>query len=163
MESVLIPSHNAIPRLQLSVSWARSEAFGDILWTKERVGLGKTGILLLLALIGANAQCFAACSLFSCTNATQRQQPVSSNSESGCHHKSPPSDAGQSKTPCAHQPLLSEAGSQFTAPVLDGGVLVAVDSPAAISGPDSLPRLQPSGDPSPPPLPDLASKTILRI
>jgi len=140
-----------------------ADRYGDILWTKERVGLAKTGILLLVALIGANAQCFAACSLFSCTNAPQRQQPASSNSESGCHHKSPPSDSGQSKTPCAHQPLLSEAGSQFTAPILDGGVFVAVDSPAAISGPDSLPRIHSSGDPSPPPLPDLASKTILRI
>src|SRR5258705_13356775 len=93
---------------------------GDILWTKERVGLAKTSILLLVALIGANAQCFAACSLFSCTNAPQRQKPVKSESSSGCHHKAPPSDSGSSKTPCAHQPLLSEAGSQFIAPVLDG-------------------------------------------
>lgn len=136
---------------------------GDILWTKEHVGLGKTGILLLVALTGANAQCFAACALSSCTNTPQRQQPINSDNSSGCHHKSPPSDAGQSKTHCAHQPLLSEAGSQFTAPVLDGGVFIAVGSPAAISGPDSLPRLQSFGDPSPPPLPDLASKTILRI
>jgi hypothetical protein len=58
---------------------------------------------------------------------------------------------------------MTEAGSQFAAPVLDGGVFVAVNSADAISGPDSLPRLHSSGDPSPPLLPDLASKTILRI
>ena len=127
------------------------------------MGLGKTGIVLLVALTGANAQCFAACSLFSCTNSPQRREPVGSENSSGCHHKSPPSDAGQSKTMCAHQPLLSEAGSQFTAPVLDGGVFIAVDSLAAISDPNSLPRIHSSGDPSPPPLPDLVAKTILRI
>jgi hypothetical protein len=163
MERVLIAFHDAILGCQLSVSCARPETFGDILWAKELADLAKIGILLLVALTAANAQCFAACALFSCTNAPQRQQPVKSESSSGCHHKSPPSDSGQSKTSCAHQPLLSEAGSQFTAPVLDGGVFVAVDSPAASSGPDGLPRFQSSGDPSPPPLPDLASKTILRI
>lgn len=120
-------------------------------------------VVLLVALTTANAQCFAACTLFSCSNAPGRETPADSSSASSCHHKDPPTEKHQNNTSCSHQLFLGEARSQALSFVSDLGALFPITSSFASIIQDQLPNTVPAQDLSPPPLPDTARTTILRI
>ncbi|MBI3208704.1 MAG: hypothetical protein HYZ37_07360 [Candidatus Solibacter usitatus] len=119
--------------------------------------LGKTGILLLLVLTAANAQCFAVCSFFSCTNNAESQ------SSSDCHRKSAPTEHRQNNATCGHPLFLTEAGPQTAAIAADSRVVASFDSMPHDAVPHGPQRPETADDPSPPPLRDAAANRILRI
>ena len=125
--------------------------------------LSTLATLLLVAFTAANAQCFAACSLFSCTNASGQQEPVSSGRSSSCHHKAPPTDKNQSNSPCGHQIFLSEVGPHVKAFAFEDGMSLAVSLGTANAVQVGTPRVEAAKDHSPPPASLPSFPTILRI
>jgi len=127
------------------------------------VSLNTIAIMLLVAVMAANAQCFAACSLFSCVSLSGPRQPAHSSSPGDCHHKAPAPDERHENSSCGHQAFVSEAIPQVQEPIVGDGVLLAIPCEAYEAIQFVALHPESARDHSPPPVSSPSLATTLRI
>lgn len=123
--------------------------------------MGRTAIMIV-ALLAANLQCVAACSVLPC-----HEQPAHHPAPAqDCHHRAPaPSNdhhGKQDESGCGHQSFISEAVPYANPTFLDAALVATL--PVVIQAQPELVVVDTTiTDCSPPPRNDSASITILRL